>query len=803
MTDMQYRCGNEGRRNAVRAAGTLNGIDYLEVASADQKTLKVFFLFPLPGEADGVPAGPALGKDNVAIEGGERIRSIRALSVSASGAELTVVVNAAGDFSTYRLRIVTSPTDPAPPPGIDPRLAAVDFSFKATCPSDFDCRTDRQCEDPPPPEPDINYLAKDYASFRRLILDRLSTIMPDWRERSPADPMITMVELLAHAGDQLSYFQDAVATEAYLGTARSRRSLRRHARLLDYFVHDGCNARTWACFTVEAGSEADGAVLPRGTPVLTRGGDGRPAVPPSGLAAALRPGTPAFETMADLTLRAAHNEIAFHTWSDSECCLPKGATRAAFANDPPLSLAEGDLLLLEETVSPETGLASDADPRHRHVVRLTGVETVEDPLDGTPVVVVEWHEHDALPFPLRLSATVSAAGGAPEVVATGVARANIVPADHGITVTGRQPVPEVVGTGRYRPRLPEAGIGFAEPYDDAQARLGPASRLLVQSPDRALPLVRLMDADETWVPVRDLLGSDRFAAEFVVETERDGTAHLRFGDGTLGKKPTTGSSFSSIYRLGNGPSGNIGAGALARVVTDLDGILRVANPMAAFGGTAPETMEEVRQFAPQAFRVQQRAVTEADYAEAAARHPEVQRAAARIRWTGSWYTVYVTIDRKGGAPVEEDPVFVEAMQAHLDRFRMAGYDIEIRGPIHVPLDLQIAIRLKPGYFEADVRRALLDVFASRDLGAGRRGFFHPDNYTFGQPVYLSAVYAAAMSVDGVASAEIGRFQRWGQKPNQEIARGVLVPASLEVIRLDNDPSFPERGRLDLRLAGGL
>ena len=32
-------------------------------------------------------------------------------------------------------------------------------------------------------EPEINYLAKDYASFRRLVLDRLALIMPDWQER--------------------------------------------------------------------------------------------------------------------------------------------------------------------------------------------------------------------------------------------------------------------------------------------------------------------------------------------------------------------------------------------------------------------------------------------------------------------------------------------------------------------------------------------------------------------------------------------------------------------------------------------
>src|SRR4030095_13936694 len=56
---------------------------------------------------------------------------------------------------------------------------------------------------------------------------------------------IALVEILAYAGDYLSYYQDAVGTEAYLDTARKRISVRRHTRLVDYFLHEGCNARAW------------------------------------------------------------------------------------------------------------------------------------------------------------------------------------------------------------------------------------------------------------------------------------------------------------------------------------------------------------------------------------------------------------------------------------------------------------------------------------------------------------------------------------------------------------------------------
>ena len=63
------------------------------------------------------------------------------------------------------------------------------------------------------------------------------------------------------------------------------------------------------------------------------------------------------------------------------------------------------------------------------------------------------------------------------------------------------------------------------------------------------------------------------------------------------------------------------------------------NPLPAQGGIEPESIEEVRQKAPSAFRTQERAVTPEDYAEVAQRCGlDVQRAAATFRWTGSWRT---------------------------------------------------------------------------------------------------------------------------------------------------------------------
>ncbi len=231
------------------------------------------------------------------------------------------------------------------------------------------------------------------------------------------------------------------------------------------------------------------------------------------------------------------------------------------------------------------------------------------------------------------------------------------------------------------------------------------------------------------------------------------------------------------------------------------------NPLPASGGAAPEPIAKARLDAPEAFRTQRRCVTENDYARAAEDHPEVQKAAATLRWTGSWYTMFVTVDRVGGRAI--DPEFEDRLVRFLDPLRLAGHDLEIDGPKFVPLEIAMTVCVAAGYYRAQVRRALFETFARSDLKDGRRGFFHPDNFTFNQPLYLSAVIARAMAVPGVSWVDIddtkpkpNRFQRFGRVANDEIEKGRIDVGRLEIIRLDNDPSQPENGTLAFIMEGG-
>ncbi len=834
-----YTSSHQGRRALLRnriqqGLPVPPAIDFLEV-SADQRTLRVTFFEDIPADGSGNPSDFGLG--NLQIDGGVRVQGIRVSQISASGSVLSVTVDQPGDFSRYTLRIVAEAGSASPPAGFDPLLSQVDFSFKVDCPAGFDCEEAPAPPDAPLPSPRIDYLAKDYASFRRLMLDRLSVLAPGQDERSPADMGSALVELVAYAADQLSYYQDAVATEAYLGTARQRTSLRRHARLLDYNLHDGCNARAWVIFEVEPA--ADGKILPGagedhpGTLLLAGANGPGGMLADMQLAAALDGGAQPFETMADVMLYSAHNQLHFYTWGETLDCLPAGATRAWLKDDPlqRLLLRAGDVLILEEILGPASGQAADASSEHRHAVRLTRVDPQasldiggdghplrtpaalrSDPLTGQALVEIEWSAADELPFELCLAAEIE---GQP-VADMALARGNVALADHGrsmpLAVLGESA--EILVTpafgDRLRPTLaagPLTQQGRIHASDGQMAAFDPgaaASAAFIWQPGDALPAIYLEDSDAPgahWLPQRDLLGSDRFARAFVVEVESSGEARLRFGDGIFGRQPPEFSRLAATYRVGSGSAGNVGRETILHAFTPLPGILALRNPLPAQGGQDPESMQAARLYAPQAFRRQERAVTAEDYAAIAGRHAQVQRAQASLRWTGSWHTVFVTIDRSGGRAVDAD--FKQEMLDFLEPFRLAGHDLEVNGPEFVALDLALSVCVKAGYFQADVRRALLERLGSRSLTGGQRGFFHPDNFTFGQPVYLSQVISAALGAAGVETAELLRFQRWGKAANQELQNGVISFGALEIARLDNDPNFPENGQLSLTLQGGL
>jgi hypothetical protein len=1082
-----YRCCDEKRKAAVLGNPTRNGIDYLEVLGFDAQPLGLAPQTILLVRC--LKAAPStLTPDNILITGGESITNIKATFVTPASSPpaamtaaqqsyfsslanavnvLMIGVSAPGDFLPYTLRLVNFATGAIEDSfegtevlaGFDPQLAEVEFSFKVECPPFFDCKPVTECSPTLPPPPQINYLAKDYGSFRSVILDRLSQLLPTWGGTSEADIGIALAELLAYVGDSLSYKQDAIATEAYLQTARSRISLRRHALLVDYHVHDGCNARTWIHMEVSVPVVLDGTktqfcTLVPGAPSKLTGNERQ----------ALAAGVVIFEGMQEASLLQEHNQMSFYTWGDENCCLPKGATEATLLGTLE-KLQPGDVLIFKEIVGPQTGNPADADVRHRCAVRLTAVTTHDaqgnllvDPLfedvtgaaitsvgqKATPVTEIQWAEPDALPFPVCISSKYIDSQQTEKVVPkVSIVLGNNLLADHGVRLTGidldRVPRPKlfrppnpaadrchptaaVAVPVRYQPVMPDSPItqvvtlqvagspvtsgvvhlatnkyvtlddsnglvsltvqaaspltwpnffgvlaqkntsnpanfdlsivynplsgaagmstppvletftdlslvpgdpNYVLPKINAVSRFitipaappgavpaaypgvpdmltaggttnlkdtggttyltvqptnpagwpplfgvltqgditdplkfnllvvyapssgngvlvpvvveefdGLSLAIIVATPiasnlvkvrsfedepnlklsaydllhydaSQATPAMKLTSSlnggTTDWTPEPDLLGDAADDTHFVLEVEYDGTARVRFGDGVNGMRPKSDSKFSASYRVGNGTAGNIGADTLI-LCTD-PRIDLSTNPLAAVGGTNPETTDQIRRRAPQAFMTQERAVTMADYERVTEMNGQVQHAVATLRWTGSWYTVFITAERKGEGRLTT--ALRKQLKRNINRYRLAGQDIELEAPQYVSLQIDLTICVDPDYFSADVEGALMRVLGCGMLPDGTKGVFYPGNFTFGQTIYLSPIYAAARKVPGVQSVTATTFQAQSSPPTPiYLSKGEMPLGPFQIARLENDRSLPDHGQLTLNMQGG-
>ena len=343
---------------------------------------------------------------------------------------LLIGASTAGDFSPYTLRLVNSATQAQEDPSKSPRCspASIRNSPRSSSPSRSNAlrsstasRLAPDCPPDLPAPPPINYLAKDYGSFRTVMLDRLNQLLPAWGriERSRHGHRAGRAASPT-CGDPLSYKQDAVATEAYLQTARSRISLRRHALLVDYHVHDGCNARAWmqlqvdspvdfldrhdrfytyrcrACQPRSLGNEQRCAGCGRGR---LRADAGRAPLP-------------------------RHNQMSFYTWGDEQLLSAEGRDRSDAARHLSQSAGRATCSSFRRSSARRPGIAADADMRHRCAVRLTNVTTQDaagnplvDPLfekgtgkaitspaqTPTPVTEIQWSADDALPFPVCIS----------------------------------------------------------------------------------------------------------------------------------------------------------------------------------------------------------------------------------------------------------------------------------------------------------------------------------------------------------------------------------------------------------------
>jgi hypothetical protein len=793
------------------------------IVSAGNTAARAALLFPLRG-GHRVRAGSATGQ-------------IRAFAVNAgpTPGSLIVRVTPIGDYSTYLISLDAAGIDPAlglPPVLIDPLFSELPFKFRPGC---FTNNCAPEWDAPPPPRasPQIDYLAKDFESFRHTMIAAMMQRVPGWQPTSEADLDQVLIGLTSAVADELSDYQDRVMNEAWLVSCRSRISLARHARLMDYHLHQGNQASTWIAIELDRAVVNAAVTLPRGHRFWTGeqvafGFEHRV------------PGSQIFSTRADHRLHPILNRLQLYTWDDALTGLAAGSTTAdlavdvaglgltepqgaqlvaGFVNQPAPAQPSLRRLLIEEALNPRTGTPTGRDPARRQLLELlddgTGAAVVHDTLRNRFVVRVRWREADQLRWDFRF---VVFPGGM-RVGDASLFHGNLVRGHHGefhttvfrepgaVLAAGELPFERTLDN-RYGVlcRLPHAPLSHLPTPAGGEIPPRTTLRVTVDIPgagsdpwDEVISLVHSDDSEEN---------GDHFA----VETDELQRSVLRFGNGINGRLLPIGSAITCEYQIGQGHTGNIGTDTLGNTGTfgglapPPPPIARCWNPFDVTDGADPEPVAKILRNAPEAYRARQlRAVTTADYVNRAGEVAGVSLAAATWLWTGSWRTVRVAIDPAGTTGLSA--ALASTVLQHLETVRLIGEDLEIRPPRYVPLYVFIVICLKPDVWREDVRHVLEQEFSDGYTPDGRPGFFHPDNWTFGQRIRKSEIAGRVHQVAGVEHINTiawGRFNAPtpGMYADTESGPDELFVGADEIIQVHNDPDHLERGFIRFRLDGG-
>ncbi|HEV2708095.1 MAG TPA: putative baseplate assembly protein [Pyrinomonadaceae bacterium] len=522
----------------------------------------------------------------------------------------------------------------------------------------------------------IDYLSRDYQSFRKALLDLIPSKLPEWTDRSEADFGIVLVELFAYMGDILSYYQDRLANEAFLPTAQERRSVINHLRLIGYEMAPAA-AATSRLSVIVANNVKQYIEVRRGDQFATVSTRERPSV--------------TFEYTDEKPLLINTRDA-----KPNSAKQPDGTPLANFKEIP-------DIIPVREgrTVANEVIGVSDGTPNQRYP--LAQARLLRDTLE----IVVET-QPPTPPWTLRRNLVLS------------------------------------------RPA-----------YTDEQ-------------------LVALERQERI---ASTLAFSRRADADYMIETDENDVTTVIFGDGQYGRIPPAGARIVANYRVGGGAAGNVGAGQIT-VVSRAPQLqllgAKVVNREAASGGAERESLEQAVRFAPTAFNSMQRAVTAEDYVSLARLFPGVSK--ARAESTG-WNNIKLYIAPTGSGKPPSD-ILIQDLLAYFEDKRMLTTFIQIEAPSYVSINVTASVEALPYFRNVDVSNA-----ADRAV----RALFEFEKVDFKQTLYISKIYEALESVDGVMSVFVSVFQRSGG-PDPIAGNGLIQLEQNEI---------PVPGNFQIKVTGGV
>lgn len=313
---------------------------------------------------------------------------------------------------------------------------------------------------------------------------------------------------------------------------------------------------------------------------------------------------------------------------------------------------------------------------------------------------------------------------------------NVVAATQGETRT------EVLGSGR----AGEPGQSFVLKQPTLEAPLTHLPGVTVTG--EAGTLTVRVDGVR-WHPVDLLADSAARDQHFVVEEGPPPSVRVRFGDGQHGSRLPNGiENVTASYRVGAGASGNVGPQRVRQLTSRPLGVTEVTNPGPMTGGTRGDTTADARQVAPLRALALDRLVSVSDYADLAASHPGIAKAAASRLHDGTREVVHLTVAAMDDAPLEPGDLLLTSLEHSLATYGDPHLPVVVAHRERLQLVLSAGLKVDPDHVFDDVAARVRAALGDR-LGFARA--------RLGAPVHLSSVVAAIQGTPGVDYVDVDAF----------------------------------------------
>ena len=287
--------------------------------------------------------------------------------------------------------------------------------------------------------------------------------------------------------------------------------------------------------------------------------------------------------------------------------------------------------------------------------------------------------------------------------------------------------------------------------------------------------------EERWTMTPSLLDSKPSEKHYEIDIDENDIVTVNFGDNQNGKIPAPGANnIRTVYRVGGGAHGNVGASKINRIVSNISEVSSVTNPEPASGGVNRETIESIKRMAPRTLRTLWRAVTAEDYKTLAEGLPGVAKATVMCTPPGQaayWGQVNLYVAPEGGGLPSE--ALKQMVEEYFKDREMLNATTVVFEPVYVPVNVSLEVAVKENYMRLDIEKKVRETIQQ---------FFSFPNRDFGQSVFMSDLVAAIDDIEGVRYVNLTILSR------DEPGVGNVIISQFEI---------PQLGSLMLETFGGI